>query len=187
MFSESNEISASKMMADKGVGAVSQLISTLSYLPYFAVLIYAVFLVLTGKFTAGGFFIAVGMIDRLSYPLISLADIVRQLIAAKPVCASMDAFLRESDEKTARRTLTSLQSQVEFDNVCFSYDGQTPILQNFSLNIREGQRYLFCGPSGCGKTTAVNLLLRYYDADSGEIRITWIKLKICCWKLRTEL
>ena len=75
-----------KSLKEEQLGAVSQLISTLiSYLSYFIVLACSAWLVWKGDFSAGDFFVAIGMIDQLSYPLISLAGIIRQLIAIKPV------------------------------------------------------------------------------------------------------
>ncbi|MBR4887524.1 MAG: ABC transporter ATP-binding protein, partial [Clostridia bacterium] len=80
-FKAANDNTMEKLLKDTQLGAVSQLITTLiSYLSYFAVLAYAAWLVLAGDFTAGDFFVAIGMIDQLSYPLISLAGITRQLI-----------------------------------------------------------------------------------------------------------
>lgn len=79
-----------RLLKDTALGAVSQLITTLiSYLSYFVVLVCAVWLVLQGDFTAGNFFVAIGMIDQLSYPLLSLAEIIRQLIAIRPACDSV--------------------------------------------------------------------------------------------------
>ena len=89
-FNESNNHSMNRLLKDTALGAVSQLITTLiSYLSYFVVLVCAVWLVLKGDFTAGNFFVAIGMIDQLSYPLLSLAEIIRQLIAIRPACDSV--------------------------------------------------------------------------------------------------
>ena len=109
--------------------------------------------------------------DQLSYPLISLAEVIRQLIAIKPACDEMNRFLAVSAEDHSVNSLQELHSDIKFNNISFSYDDQNPILQNFSLTIRKGKRYLLKGPSGCGKTTIVNLLLRYYDVKNGEVLI----------------
>ena len=161
-----------KMLKDRKLSAVSQLVTTLiSYLSYFIVMICATWLVLTGEFSAGQFFVAIGMIDQLSYPLISLAEVIRQLVAIKPTCDAMNKFLEVSLEEQDKNSLQGLDSAVEFKNITFSYGNQKPILQNFNFTIKKGKRYLLKGPSGCGKTTAVNLLLRYYNIDSGELLI----------------
>lgn len=171
-FEESNENSMEKLLRDMQLGAVAQLITTLiSYLSYFIVLVCATWLVIKGDFSAGDFFVAIGMIDQLSYPLISLADIIRLLIAIKPACASMEEFIASSAGGDMEKQLKGFDREICFRDACFSYDRQTPVLQNFALTVRKGGRYLLKGPSGCGKTTAVNLLLRYFQLNSGSLEI----------------
>ena len=111
------------------------------------------------------------MIDQLSYPLISLAGITRQLIAIKPICQKMNEFLKTEIPVQEVNADYSFKDKIQFRNVLFAYDSATPILSGLNLTIEKGKRYLMQGPSGCGKTTAVNLLLRYYDVNSGEIVI----------------
>lgn len=177
MFTESNDIAMEKMLRDRKLSAVSQLVTTLiSYLSYFVVLVCATWLVLRGTFTAGDFFVAIGMIDQLSYPLISLAEIIRQLVAIKPSCSAMDKFLETTPKLHLECSLQKLQSEIRFCDVTFSYDGQNPVLTNFNFNLQKGRRYLLKGPSGCGKTTVVNLLLRYYDVDCGKLTVDGVPI-----------
>ena len=171
-FREANDDAMDKLRHDTRLGAVSQLLTTLiSYLSYYIVLVFSGALVLRGDFSAGDFFIAIGMIDQLSWPLISLANIIRQLLSVKPVCDSMADFLREAPEVQAVPSPAVLRADIRFREVSFSYDGQRPILDRFSLTVRKGEKCLLKGPSGCGKTTAVNLLLRYFDATDGSIEL----------------
>ncbi|MBQ6850567.1 MAG: ABC transporter ATP-binding protein, partial [Oscillospiraceae bacterium] len=149
----------------------------MSYVSYYLVLVAAGWLVLKGDFTAGDFFIAIGMIDQLSWPLISLANILRQLIAVKPVCRRMEEFLAESAPEQTAGTLRELHSGIRFRNVDFSYDGQREILKDFSLSLKKGQKCLLRGPSGCGKTTAVNLLLRYHSPTGGSIELDGVPIE----------
>ncbi len=169
-----------KLHRDTRLGAVSQLMTTLiSYLSYFIVLAVSAWLVLRGDFSAGDFFVAIGMIDQLSWPLISLADITRQLLAIGPTCEAMEAFLRESGEVKPGKGTGALRESIRYRDVFFSYDGQRPILEGLNLTVEKGRRYLFKGPSGCGKTTAVNLLLGYYALDAGAIEIDGVPLADC--------
>ena len=171
-FKSVNDTAMDKCLQENQLDAIAQLITTLiSYLSYFIVLACSAWLVWKGDFTAGDFFIAIGMIDQLSYPLISLAGITRQLIAIKPTCQKMNAFLENEMPIQAVNTDYSFMEKIQFQNVHFAYDSATPILNGLNLTIEKGKRYLLQGPSGCGKTTAVNLLLRYYDVNSGEIYI----------------
>lgn len=166
-----------KQLREARLGTVAQLISTLmSYLSYFIVLACAAWLVVRGDFSAGDFFVAIGMIDQLSWPLISLAGIIRQLIAIRPACDEMAAFLR-LPEKTYAAGKGKFKSEIRFRDVSFSYDGQRQILRDFNLTVLKGKRYLLKGPSGCGKTTAVNLLLGYHDVTGGSITIDGVPLE----------
>ena len=177
-FRETDADGMDKLGRDNRLGAVSQLITTLiSYLSYYIVLVVSGWLVLSGDFSAGDFFIAIGMIDQLSWPLISLANIIRQLIAVRPVCDGMAEFLREAPGMQAAPSPAALRSGIRFREVSFSYDGQRPILDRFSLTVRKGEKVLLKGPSGCGKTTAVNLLLRYFDATGGSIELDGIPIE----------
>ena len=176
-FDEANDHAAEKMLHNATLGAVSQLITTLiSYLSYFVVLACSTWLVLRGEFSAGDFFIAIGMIDQLSYPLIMLANILRQLISIRPACASVEKFIQEGKIKKDGLVLFSVKSSICYDHVFFAYPNQPPILKNFTLTAKKGKRYLLKGPSGCGKTTAVNLLLRYYDTEKDCITVDGVPL-----------
>lgn len=166
-----NDDAMEKLTTDTRLGAISQLITTLiSYLSWFIVLACAAWLVVRGEFSAGDFFVAIGMIDQLSWPLISLAGITRQLIAIRPTCAEMEEFLK-FPAPAVTASVTELRSSIRFREVTFSYDGERNILDRFELTIRKGGRYLLKGPSGCGKTTAVNLLLKYFSPTSGTIEL----------------
>lgn len=171
-FADSNREVIAKMGRDARLGAVSQLLTTLiSYLSYFIVLACAAWLVLDGRFSAGDFFVAVGMIDQLSYPLIALAGIIRQLLSIRPACVLMERFLQEGGEAAGMDVLSGFAHAIRFDGVGFSYDGRRQVLQDFNFTMEKGKCYLLKGPSGCGKTTAVNLLLRYYDPDKGTVTV----------------
>ena len=171
-FKSVNDTAMDKCLQENQLDAIAQLITTLiSYLSYFIVLACSAWLVWKGDFSAGDFFVAIGMIDQLSYPLISLAGITRQLIAIKPTCQKMNEFLENEMPIQAVNTDYSFMEKIQFKNVHFAYDSATPILNGLNLTIEKGKRYRMQGPSGCGKTTAVNLLLRYYDVNSGEILI----------------
>ena len=171
-FRQVNENTVNAMLKDAQLGNISGLITTLiSYLSYFVVLACAAWLVLKGDFSAGDFFVAIGMIDQLSYPLISLAGIIRQLVAIKPSCAAMEAFLQDGRKQPSAGHEMALKQEICFRDVSFSYDGTRMVLKDFDLTVRKGGRYLLKGPSGCGKTTAINLLLKYYSASGGVITV----------------
>ena len=177
-FDASNDNTMEKLLKDATLGAISQLITTLiSYLSYFVVLVFAIWLVLKGDFTAGSFFVAIGMIDQLSYPLISLAEIIRQLVSIRPACDAMERFITAEAESTKGKALQHVAKEIRYQDVSFAYPNAAPILKRFDLTAEIGKKYLLRGPSGCGKTTAVNMLLRYFDVNSGSITVDGVPIE----------
>lgn len=71
----------------------------------------------------------------------------------------------------AAASLGDVEGRVEIGNVSFSYDKKQPLIEHFCLRAEPGMRVAVVGPTGCGKTTIINLLMRFYDADSGSILI----------------
>ena len=176
-FDESNASAMDRLLRDTVLGAAAQLITTLiSYLSYFIVLACSTWLVLRGEFSAGDFFVAIGMIDQLSYPLISLAEIIRQLIAIRPSCAAMEQFVSQDGRGANARPLPAIEKEIRYDRVSFGYTEDRPLLRDFTFTAEKGKKYLLKGPSGCGKTTAINLLLRYYDVTSGKITMDGVPI-----------
>lgn len=171
-FDSSNGQVMDRLLRDTSLGAAAQLITTLiSYLSYFIVLAAAAWLVLAGEFSAGDFFVAIGMIDQLSYPLISLAETIRQLIAIRPTCASMERFIGQRAGGGAEKPLLRVERAIRYEHVTFGYTADRPLLRRFDFTAEMGKKYLIKGPSGCGKTTAVDLLLRYHDVTDGRITV----------------
>ncbi|MBR2045630.1 MAG: ABC transporter ATP-binding protein [Agathobacter sp.] len=171
-FNTINNESMDKMLQNERLGAIAQLITTLiSYISYYIVLICSAWLVLRGVFSAGDFFIAIGMIDQLSYPLISLSGIIRHLIGIKSTCESTEKFINDGFLYKTTDEKDSFEKRIIFNNVSFGYDNKELILKDFNLLLEKGKLYLIKGPSGCGKTTIINLLLKYYEVGAGTITI----------------
>lgn len=82
----------------------------------------------------------------------------------------IDSSNKTPDAVNARE-LDNVKGDIEFNNVCFSYSPDNPLIKNFNLKVKSGQRVAIVGPTGCGKTTLINLLMRFYDVNSGEIKI----------------
>ena len=117
------------------------------------------------------------MIDQLSYPLISLAEIIRQLVAIKPSCEAMDKFIIEAEGTRQGKSLLKLDREIKYSNVSFAYPDGPVILKNFNFLAKKGKHYLIKGPSGCGKTTIVNMILKYYNPTKGDIEFDGISIK----------
>jgi ABC-type multidrug transport system fused ATPase/permease subunit len=110
----------------------------------------------------------------ISDPVRKLANvhsrIQRASAAADRICALMDRRPQVADTQASVR-LPRHRSLVEFDRVGFSYNGRDPVLHGLSLTVRHGETIALVGPNGCGKSTLMNLLPRFWDAQSGAIRI----------------
>ncbi len=78
----------------------------------------------------------------------------------------------EVSDDSGCEKLDSCTGSLSFKDVCFSYTPDTELIQHFSLDVKAGQRVAIVGPTGCGKSTIINLLLRFYDIDSGAIEIS---------------
>ncbi len=129
-----------------------------------------------GQISAGSFaFIAMLML-KLHGEVNNILDSI--LFHINPSIAGMRAsyeFINEKydiiDDQSAKN-IKNVQGQIEFKNVSFSYDNSNKkILNNFNLKIKSGQKIGLVGHSGCGKTTLIKALIRYFDIDSGEIKI----------------
>lgn len=169
-FVLSNDHQMEKNYIKRRMGYITKTISTiLSYFSHFVVLIFAAYLVLKGDFTAGGFFIAIGMIDQLSYPIISLSYFLQDIISCKPINQSLIEFISVQLKATNDRNIVLNDvNKIEFKNVSFSF-GNNSIISNKNLIFRENGLYLLKGKSGSGKTTSMNLLMNYYNVTGGQI------------------
>ena len=109
----------------------------------------------------------------------SLAQISGTVQGAVAASERVFEFLDEEEQakedgKTAK--ITNVKGLVEFKNVCFGYDKDKEIIHNFSAKILPGQKVAIVGPTGAGKTTMVNLLMRFYDINSGDITIDGVSI-----------
>lgn len=111
---------------------------------------------------------------QFAHPLNSVAGmfntIQSALAGAERVFEIFDSTEEPEDTKNAI-DIENPKGDVTFENVCFSYDNSRPILKNVSFNVKAGETVALVGETGAGKTTIVNLLTRFYDADSGRILI----------------
>lgn len=156
----------------------AQLISTcLSYFSHFIILCYAAWLVLRGDFSAGQFFIAVGMIDQLSMPILAISVYMQQFTAVKPVLVKVGEMMHFDPPAKPKNVLApDTGVSVDFSDLHFSYDPKKPVLNGFNLHAEAPQRLLLTGPNGSGKSTAMNFLLNYYQPESGSVAIDGISV-----------
>lgn len=132
-------------------------------------------MVVKGMATVGLVAAFINYSDNFSRPINQLANLYgavqSALAGAERIFEIMDEESEKDDVEATQSLPTSIKGEVEFCDVCFSYTGDVPILKNVSFHVDPGQNVAIVGPTGAGKTTIINLLTRFYDVDSGCIKI----------------
>ncbi len=136
--------------------------------------VFGTMLHLQGKMTVGNISSFVLYSRKFSGPIREIADIFNELqsavAAAERVFRIIDEPLEPADRQDAV-ALTDVRGHVQLDGVSFGYEPERTILKDFSLDAQPGRLIAIVGPTGAGKTTLINLLMRFYDVESGRIRV----------------
>jgi ATP-binding cassette subfamily B protein len=139
-----------------------------------ATLVWGGFLALDGQLNIGLYSVMIFLTQRLLWPLTRLGQTVdlyqRAMASTRRVFVVLDAEPTILDGDRAIATV-SVAGDITFNDVTFSYDEGYPVLSDMSLTLEPAKTTAFVGSTGSGKTTIVKLLLRFYDPDSGSIRI----------------
>jgi ATP-binding cassette subfamily B protein len=150
-------------------------------LGYVAVCVVGGALVLNDKITFGVIVAFMMYVRYFTQPLSQIAQAMQSLQSAAAAGERVFEFLEADemeDESGKTEKLDQVQGNVEFEHVKFGYDGTDKIIiHDFSAKAKAGQKIAIVGPTGAGKTTLVNLLMRFYEIQGGEIRIDGIPTK----------
>jgi len=151
----------------------------------FKVLAYGVIVMYFGLsfesagFTAGIIYAFIQYTNQLFNPLIELMQnfsiLQTSIISAGRVFTLIDNEEYEPEQKESDHKI--LRGDIEFKNVSFSYDGKRDVLKNISFSVKNGESIAFVGATGSGKSSIMNLFLRFYDYDRGEILIDGVNIK----------
>lgn len=127
---------------------------------------------ISGGITVGGLSCFLSYANQYTKPFNEISGVVTELQNAFACAARIFELIQEPSEvPEENRNLGIAKGNVEIDNVSFSYVKEKPLIRNFNLTVQPGQRIAIVGPTGCGKTTLINLLMRFYDVNSGSIRV----------------
>ena len=176
-----------KELFDSAFGAnwrsgLSQPVTTMiNNLAFVAVCVVGALMVLEGRMSVGGVQAFIQYSRQLQTPLGQLSQMLSTVQSAGASAERIFEFLdspEQSHEKAASRPQIGMcGAHIEFRNVSFSYEEGVPVIKNLSLDVAPGQTVAIVGQTGAGKTTLVNLLMRFYEIDSGQILIDGVDIR----------
>ena len=137
--------------------------------------------VINGDITMGDVVAFMTYIRIFSQPLSQIAQAFTQMQSATAAMSRVFEFLEEDemeDESDKERQLSDVNGEVTFDNVFFGYSKDKTIIHDFSAVAKPGQKVAIVGPTGAGKTTIVNLLMKFYEIDKGQITIDGVDTRL---------
>lgn len=155
-------------------GVMQPLMAFVGNFGYVVVCITGAVLALNGTITFGVIVAFMMYVRLFTQPLSQMAQAATNLQSTAAACERVFEFLEEEemeDERNKTVKLTGAKGNVEFKHVQFSYNEDKVIIHDFSARVKAGQKIAIVGPTGAGKTTMVNLLMRFYDIQGGEILI----------------
>ncbi len=174
-FDELNEnLRSSAFKAQALSGLMMPIMTFIGNFGYVAVCVVGAMLAMDGKISFGVIISFMMYIRYFTQPLSQFATATQSLQSAGAAAGRVFEFLEADemeDESSKEVCLQRTEGNVSFKNVSFGYDADKTIIHNFSAEVKAGQKIAIVGPTGAGKTTLVNLLMRFYEIDGGEIRI----------------
>lgn len=160
-------------------GLMMPLMNFVSNLGYVAVAVAGAMLASAGKITIGDITAFIQYVKRFTQPITQLAQVSNMLQSMAAAAERIFEFLGEEeeiDEIAAPVSAEEIKGQVSFEHVQFGYDPSQMIIKDFNCEVSKGQTIAIVGPTGAGKTTMIKLLMRFYDVNSGCIRLNGHRL-----------
>ena len=161
-------------------GIIMPLMIFINNLGYVLVCVFGGIMVTRGSITIGDMQAFIQYSKHFTYPIAqtaSIANILQSTVAsAERVFELLDEG-EESPEPLKTKTLPPPRGDIGFEKVSFRYTQDTPLIEDFNIEVKSGQTVAIVGPTGAGKTTLVNLLMRFYELDSGIITIDGMNIR----------
>ena len=139
---------------------------------YAAVALFGAFLVINGSITVGILSSFLAYANQYTKPFNEITSVVTELQNALACAARVLNLIEEESvapDREDAKILTHAEGDVEIRHLAFSYSPDKPLITDLNLNVKKGMTVAIVGPTGCGKTTLINLLMRFYDPNSGSI------------------
>lgn len=121
--------------------------------------------------SVGGLSCTLSYANQYTKPFNEITGVITEVQTALSGAKRVFDLLEEAElpDESALPSPENVRGDMDFSSVYFSYDPARPLIENFNLSVKSGQKIAIVGPTGCGKTTLINLLMRFYDVDSGVI------------------
>lgn len=147
---------------------------------YALVAFVGAFSVMRGGLTVGSLSALLSYANQYMKPFNEISGVVTELQNAIACAGRVIDLIDETPMKKDHDNelvVKDGEGKIDLEDVCFSYDKSKELIKNFNLHVKPGERVAIVGPTGCGKTTVINLLMRFYDVDSGSIKIEDVDIK----------
>ena len=161
-------------------GLMHPLMTFVGNLSYVGVSVVGGWLAVSGKLQIGDIQAFIQYVQQFNQPITQTANVANVLQSTAAAAERVFEFLAEDEElKESDKSivLSEIKGKVEFENVVFGYNPNQKVIKNLSIKIEPGHRIAIVGPTGAGKTTLVNLLMRFYELNSGSIKIDNVNIK----------
>lgn len=147
-------------------------------LVYACVALVGILLVPGGGLTVGGLSVLLAYANQYMKPFNDISSVVTEMQNALACASRLFSFLEEKEETPeASLELGAVGGSVDIKDVSFRYEKDHPLIEDLNVQAEPGMKIAIVGPTGCGKTTIINLLMRFYDVDSGTISIDGTPIK----------
>ena len=164
-------------------GLMQPIMAFIGNFGYVAVCIVGAMLTMNGQISFGVIVAFMTYVRLFTNPLSQIAQAMTSLQSTAAASERVFDFIDETemskeDNITKHLNIKDVQGYIDFENVVFKYDGNdNPTIKNFTAHAKPGQKIAIVGPTGAGKTTMVNLLMKFYDINSGDIKIDGVSTK----------
>jgi ATP-binding cassette subfamily B multidrug efflux pump len=161
-------------------GLIQPAMQFIANLNYVAIAVIGGLRVATGTMSLGDVLAFIQYSRQFTMPIVQTASISNVMQSAVASAERVFELLDEPEERpdaATPRTLGDAAGRVAFENVSFRYKPETPLIEDMNLDVEPGQTVAIVGPTGAGKTTLVNLLMRFYEVDSGRITVDGIDIR----------
>ena len=144
---------------------------------YALVALLGAYLILNGHLTVGGLTVLLAYANQYMKPFNDISSVLTELSNALVCADRIFDLIDQESESVENDMLPTSKGNVCIDNISFRYEKDKPLIDDFSLDVKNGQNIAIVGPTGCGKTTFINLLMRFYDVDKGMISVDGVDIK----------